>query len=141
MASLSCSALSLLLQFGNLSVLNFRSAAEVAGVARLIELQPELLQLRFGGAHVLDCFFFRLPLGLHAGRRFLQIGDALFDLFQSRFRLFIFFALQRLTLDFELNGFAFKLIDLLRQRIDLDAQSRSSFVDQVDCLVGQESDR
>ena len=47
--------------------------------------------------------------------------------------------MQRLPLDLELNDLSFELIDLLRQRIDLDAQPRSRFVNQINGLVGQET--
>ena len=65
----------------------------------------------------------------------------MFDLLQTRFRLFVFFTLQRLPLDFELDNFTFELIDLLGKRIDLDAESRCSLVDQIDSLVRQKTIR
>ena len=71
----------------------------------------------------------------------LQIGDSLFDLFQTRFRLFVFFALQCLPLDLQLNGFAFQLIDLLRQRIDLDAQAAKLLRRSGRSLCQAESDQ
>ncbi len=71
-----------LFEFRNLAVLNFRRAAEFAGVARLIELQLQLLEFGFRFAHVLDGFFLRLPFRLHARRRFFKVRDALFDLSQ-----------------------------------------------------------
>src|SRR6185295_16206191 len=123
------------LELGNLAVLNLRSASELAVVPGLIKLKTKLFELGLGGANVIDGFFFRLPLGLHSRRSFLQVGNALFDLVQARFRLLVFFSLQRLALDLELDDLALELIDLLREGINLDAESRRSFIDQVDCLV------
>ena len=96
---------------------------DVSGIAGLIELQSELFELGFGRSHEVDRFFLRLPLRLHSGRSISQIGNALLDFAQARFRLLVFFPLQCLPLNLELNDFAFQLIDLLRQRIDLDAES------------------
>ena len=67
----------------------------------------------------------------------LQIGDAFFDVVEPFFRFFVRFARQSLPLDLELQNLAFEHIDLLRQRIDLDANSRRGFVDQVDRFVRQ----
>ena len=102
-------------KFRNLAILDFRGARQVTGVANLIELQLELFQFRLGSSHALDCLFFRLPFRLHPRRFLLKIGDALFNLFQACLGSFVFFALQRLTLNLQLQNFAFKLIDLLRQ--------------------------
>ena len=59
--------------------------------------------------------------------------------FSRSFDRCVLFALQRLTFDFELNDFAFELINFLRQRIDFNAQARSCFVDQIDRLVGKKT--
>src|SRR5690606_29659636 len=49
------------------------------------------------------------------------------------------FTRQRLAFDLELQLFALKYIDLLRQAVDLDADTRRGLVDQIDRLVRQES--
>src|SRR6185436_2130487 len=87
-----------LLELGNLAVLDLRSASELTVVARLVELEAKLFELGFSRANVIDGFFFRLPLGFHSRRSFLQVRNALFDLVQARFRLVVFFSLQRLAL-------------------------------------------
>ena len=63
---------------------------------------------------MIDRFFFRLPLALHAGGSLFEIGDALFDLLQPGFRTVVFFALQGQPLNLQLHDFAFNLIDLNR---------------------------
>ena len=57
-----------LLQLRNLAVLNLGSTTQVAGIARLIQLQLQLFEFSFCGADVLDHRLLRLPLGLHARR-------------------------------------------------------------------------
>ena len=47
--------------------------------------------------------------------------------------------LQRRALDLELHDAALDFVDLLRHRVDLDAQPRRGFVDQIDRLVGEEA--
>ena len=47
--------------------------------------------------------------------------------------------LKRLLLDLELHDAPLDLVDLGRQRVDLDAQPRRRLVDEVDRLVGQEA--
>src|SRR5205085_2040767 len=51
----------------------------------------------------------------------------------------VLFFLQCLPFDFELRDPALYFVDLLRHRVNLDAQARSSFVDEVDGFVRQES--
>src|SRR6185369_17247463 len=101
-----------LLELGNLAVLNLRSASELTIVACLVELEAKLFELGLGGSNVIDSFFFRLPLRFHSRRSFLQVGNALFNLVQARFRLLVFFSLQRLALDLELDDLALELIEL-----------------------------
>src|SRR5204863_7175110 len=105
----------------NLAVLDFRSTCEIAGVACLVQLEFQVLQFYLSSTHMLDGFLLGLPLCFHARGRFLEISNSLFDLLQAYSGSFVLFALQGLTLNFQLNNFALQLIDLLRKRINLDA--------------------
>ena len=49
------------------------------------------------------------------------------------------FLLQRFLLDLELHDAPVDLVDLLRLRVDLDAQARSRLVDEIDGFVRQEA--
>src|SRR5205085_30533 len=126
-------------EFGNPPVLKFGGARQVAGVARLLQLQAQLLKLILGLAHPLDLFLLGLPLGLHPRRALAKVCDALLDFMKARLRAFVLLALQSLPLDFELQDFALQHVYLLRQRVNLDAQARRGLVYQVNRLVGQEA--
>ena len=78
-------------------------------------------ELLLGRTHLLDLFFFRLPLAFIADDFSLRSAIALFDVVEPGFGFFVGFAGQGLTFDLELKIFAFENVDLLRQRIDLDA--------------------
>src|SRR5581483_4873971 len=78
------------------------------------------------------------PLGFHRAGFFPQVGDLLFDSGQALLRERVVFAQERLTLDFALDDFALDLVNLGRQAVNFDAQSRGGLVNQVNRLVGQE---
>src|SRR5256714_6387028 len=126
-------------EFGNPPVLKFGGARQVASVACLLQLDAQLLKLVLGLAHPLDLFLLGLPLGLHPRRGLFEIGDALLDVLQAGPRAFVLFALQRLALNLQLQDFAFEHVNLLRQRVYLDAQARGRLVYEVYGLVGQEA--
>jgi len=69
----------------------------------------------------------------------LQLADLALDLAEALLRGWVGLAGECLLLDLKLRHAARQLIDLLRHRRQLDAQARRCFVDEVDCLVGQES--
>ena len=128
-----------LFELGDTAVLDLGRLGQVTALAGLFEFELGLFELLLGRAHLLDLFFFRVPLGLHRGRFFVEVGDALFDIVQTRFRFFVGLAREGLALDLELQYLAFKHVDLLRQRIDLDTDPRGRLVDQVDRLVRQKA--
>jgi hypothetical protein len=90
-------------------------------------------------ANALDRFLLVLPVGFETARGFAQIFDLAFQLPQPLFRRFVFFALERLALDFELENFALHLVDFDRHAIDFNAQPRRRFIDQIDRFVGQKA--
>ena len=63
------------------------------------------------------------------------------DLREPLLRGLVLLLLERLALDLELDQLALDLVDLGRERVDLDAQARGGLVDEVDRLVGQEAVR
>ena len=128
-----------LFELGDTAVLDLGRLGQVTALAGLFEFELGLFELLLGRAHLLDLFFFRVPLGLHRGRFFVEVGDALFDIAKARLRLFVGLTCECLTLDLELQYLAFEHVDLLRQRIDLDTDPRCRLVDQVDRLVRQKA--
>src|SRR5205085_10573356 len=93
-------------EFWNPAVLKLCGARKIASVARLIQLQAQLLKLVLSLAHTINLFLLGLPLGLHPGRLLLKIGYALLYVFQTSLRALVLFALQRLALDLQLQDFA-----------------------------------
>ena len=63
-------------------------------------------------------------------QRVLQRGETLF-------RRLVLFLLERFLLDLELDDAALELVEHLGLGVDLHADARAGFVDQVDGLVGQ----
>ena len=118
-----------LLQIRNLAVLNLGGAPQIAGVPRLVQLRLQLFKFGLCLTNVLDDFFFGLPLRFHPGRFLFQVSDALLDFVEPLLRTLVFLALQSLPLDFQLHDLALKFIDFLWQRIDLNPQPGSCFVD------------
>src|SRR5208282_2456823 len=99
----------------------------------------ELLELFFQSAGFRDYIFFLLPLGFERVRLFTDAGEFLLDMREAFFGIRVIFFLQRLLFDFQLRGPSFELVDLGGHGIDLDAQRRGGFADQVDSFVGEEA--
>ena len=129
----------LLLQRGDLAVLDLGGAVQVARARGAVQLHLELVQPLLAPAQVRDHRLLALPLRLHPRRALAQLGDLLVHAGQAVAALRVALALQGVALDLQLHGAPLHLVDLLRQRIDLDAQLAGRLVDQVDGLVGQEA--
>ena len=80
-----------------------------------------------------------LPLRLHRGRALALLGELALDRLAALGGGVVGLLGERGQLDLELHHAAVDLVDLGRQRVDLDAQPRGGLVDQVDRLVGQEA--
>ena len=79
-----------------------------------------------------------LPLGLHAAGLLAQLRKLLLDHVTTLDRRLVLLLGERLPLDLELHDATLDLVDLLRQRIDLDTQPRRGLVHEVDRLVWEE---
>ena len=95
--------------------------------------------LEFRGA--LDRVLLALPLLLHLARAHLQLLELAFDRLTALLRGCVLLFAQRRELDLQLHDAPIHLVDLGRQRVDLDAQLGGRLVDQVDRLVRQEAVR
>ena len=80
-----------------------------------------------------------LPALLHGAGLLLEVGQLLLERPEPRLRGVVGLLAQRLALDLELDPPALELVELDRHRVDLHAQPRGRFVDQVDRLVRQEA--
>ncbi len=79
----------------------------------------------------------QLPVRAQSTRLFLQVRQFFFQFSQAFFAGFVLFLLQRLTFDLQLHDLTIDFVQRRRLGIDLHAQARSRFIDQVDGLVGQ----
>ena len=129
----------LFLQLGELAVLKLCGLVQVIGllcrlnfVVRILNFLPDLGELR-------DTCLFVLPLCLGLGKRCLLLGKLFLDGLESLFREVVGLLPERRRLDFELHTAAVHLIELRRQRIELGLNHCAGFIDQIDCLVGQEA--
>src|SRR5215218_3048735 len=116
-----------------------RGALQVGLALGALELAVGLLEALLELLHGLDGVLLDLPLGLHRARLLAQLGELALDRLAALDRRRVGLLLQRRVLDLELQHPAVDLVDLLGQRVDLDAQPRRRLVDQVDRLVGQEA--
>ena len=126
-------------QLLDLSITDFRHPRVIALTLGLLLFHARLLNLLLQGADRLNQFLLALPPQLHLGGFFAKLAQFLFDQRQPLAGRRVVFLAQRLALDLQLNDLALHRLQIRRQRIDLHAQARRSFIDQVDRLVGQKT--
>ncbi len=80
-----------------------------------------------------------LPLRAQTRQLLVQIGELTLHLLESVGGCLVLLLAQRSALDLELLHAPLHLVDLRRNGVDLHAQPRGRFVDEVDRLVGQEA--
>ena len=130
-----------LLELGDLAVAQLGGALQVGVALGALDLAVRLLEALLDLAHGADRVLLGLPLGLHPRRALAQLGQLALDRLAALLGGLVLLLAQRLALDLELHHAALDLVDLGRQRVDLDPQLRGGLVDQVDRLVGQEAVR
>ena len=134
----SCAA-TILLELGDVGVLELCRPLEVALAVRALELAAGLvepLDRRIAGV---DRLLLGLPAGLQLRGALVEVGELGLDRVTPRLRGVVLLALQRLALDLELQDPPIDLVDLDRRRLDLHLQPRGGLIDQVDRLVGEEA--
>ncbi len=89
----------------------------------------------------LDLRLFRLPHLVQIRVLPLQARDLVLDRRESLLRRVVLLLLHRLALDLQLDHPALETVHRLRLGVDFHLDPRRGFVDQVDCLVGQEAVR
>ena len=123
----------------NLSIANLGDALVVAFAQLGLLFDLELFNLLFEGANASDEVFFLLPLRLQRVGFLANLGKFFLDDSEALARVGVVFFLQRLLFDLELRSFAIELVDVSRQRVDLNAQPGRRLVDEVDCFVGKKA--
>ena len=131
--------LELALQLGDLPVAQLRGELEVGLALGALELAVGLLEALLDGRDLVDLVLLGLPLGLHGRAALAQVAELALDRLAALDARLVGLVGQRGELDLELQDAAIDLVDLGRQRVDLDAQLGGGLVDEVDGLVGQEA--
>ena len=140
-ASSGAALLDLLLEVGQLAVLDLRGLAEIPLAARLLLLRPSAppsatCLSRMRG----DDLLFAQPLSAHHVALARMSSATSFLSSSSRAVLALSLSrLERLLLDLELQQASLDLVDLERHAVDLHLDLARRLVDQVDGLVGQEA--
>ena len=129
----------LLLGLRNSSIANLRYALIVALAQLGLLFDLQFFDLLFEGTDTGDRILLFFPLRLQRVGLFANLGQFFFNDREALARVRVVLFLECLLFDFQLGGFAFELVDVGGQRIDLDAQRSGRFVDQVDGLVGEKA--
>ncbi len=127
------------LELGDRAELQARRALEVGLALGALQLHAGLLDLALHLADALDDLLLLIPVGAHRRRLLAQLRELGLHRLAARHGPGVGLGLQRLLLDLELHDAALDLVELLRHRVDLDAQAAGRLVHQVDGLVGQEA--
>ena len=131
--------LDLFLELRHAAVLQLRGLRVVAGALRPLNLDAQRFLILFQLARSLNRVFLLLPVRRELRALFLRIRELLLQLCQPLARCGVFFFSQRLAFDLELHDAALELVELRRHRVNLHAQLRRGFVDEIDRLVRQEA--
>ncbi len=129
--------LELLLELGDLAVAQLGGALVVELALGALELRARLVEALGDLAEALGGLLLALPLGAHAGDLLAQLGELALDLRAALGGGVVLGDGE--VLDLELLDAPLDLVDLGRDRGELDADARGGLVDQVDRLVGEEA--
>ena len=129
----------LLLELGDVAVLQFGGPLEVGFALGPLDFHARLLEafLQFGDT--LDGVLLALPLLLHRRGPLPELLELPLERVAALAGGVALVLAQGGELDLQLHDASIDLVDLGRQRVDLDADLRGRLVDQVDRLVGQEA--
>src|SRR5207237_9560806 len=125
-----------------------RRDATIGDLGRFLEITPpggllglgaELLGLGLLSLQSADGLLFRLPLRFHHLGALPQLDQLLLDFGAPLLGRLVLLLGERGELDVALQDLTLHLVDLLRQRVDLDPQPARRLVHQVDRLVGEET--
>src|SRR5687768_3483516 len=105
------------------AVLDFGGAIQVTRTLDALELNAQLILLLFHRADRLQLLLLRLPLPFHGVELLARIRELRLNAVAALDRIPLLLTLESGALDIELHDAALYFIDLLRHRIDLDAQS------------------
>src|SRR5205807_5461114 len=127
--------LEFLLERGDLAVADLRDALQVALTLGTLGLHAELVDAPRDLANTLEQLLLLRPARSERVALLAGLGERPLDRLANRVRLVRHCG----ELDLELHDAAVRLVELVRARVDLDAEPRARLVDEVDRLVGQEA--
>ena len=122
-------------ELGQEAVADLRDAGEVAVALGALRLHAELVDLPRDLLDAVEDVLLVRPPSRELVASGLRLGELLLERLACRRRLLR----HRGELDLELRDAALGLVELDRRGVDLHAEARGRFVDEVDRLVGQEA--
>ena len=131
--------LELLLEFGDVAVLEPRRLVEVAFALGALVAVLRVLQARADAAHVLERTLLLLPLRRHLVGLRLEVLELVLQLDEPLLRVLVLLLLERDLLDFETAHVPRDLVELLRAGVHLRADAGARLVEEIDGLVRQEA--
>ena len=129
----------LLFKLRELAVLELGRLIEVIALLCALNLAVRVLDLLANLRKLRDARLFVFPLCLRLGKGFLLLRKLLLDGRQSLLREIVGLLPECRRLNLKLHAAAVHLIEFRRQRVELGLNHCAGFIDQVDCLVGQEA--
>ena len=129
----------LLFKLRELAVLELGRLIEVIALLCALNLTVRVLNLLTDFRKFRDTRLLVLPLCLCLGERLFLLREFLLDGRQSLLREIVGLLPECRRLDFKLHAAAVHLIQLRRKGVELCLNHCAGFIDQVDCLVGQEA--
>src|SRR5690606_3305207 len=129
--------LELPLELGDPAVLQLGHPREIAGTARLLELDLRALERLLDVRRALHRGLLGLPDFLEIGVLALEPLDLRLEIREPLLRRLVRLLLQRLALDLELDQPPIEPVHLLGLRVDLHANARRGLVDEVDGFIRQ----
>jgi len=104
---------------------------------RRLEFEARAFELLLNMCRALHRGLFGFPDLLEIRELLFESGELVRDVFEPLHRRVVGFFLERLAFDLELNNATLELVHFLGLRVDLDADTRSRLVDQIDRLIRQ----
>ena len=122
-----------------LAILEFGCFVEVVFSLCTFDLSADLFDFLTQLLYFGDGGLFVVPLRLHRVEFLSELRQFLGDCFQTFLGQLILLFLEGSLCNFLLDDLAVELIQLGRHRIHLGTDHRARFIDQVDCLIRQET--
>ena len=135
----SLGVLELLFKRGQIGILELRGLLILEIGLCPLDVAVHLLDLALELLDALHAVLLRLPAGLHGVELLLLVGKLLLQFLQTVAGELVVLLLEGHFLDLLLHDLAAQIVQLSGHGVDLRADHRAGFIDQIDGLVGQET--